>query len=108
MELRFFIFLNVGFKVIFHVYSVFITLFVTVDRFNHIYNPLKFNQKFVAKTTRIVVGLGIFVASAVFALPHGYLFVYNEQEKTCDGREWLKNKINNSSISFYQVGCHLA
>lgn len=88
---------------IFHVYSVLITLFVTIDRFNHIYNPLKFNQKFIPKKTKLVVGFGLFILSTIFALPHGYLFVYSETEETCDAREWLKARIGNSSISFYKV-----
>lgn len=91
--------------VIFHFYSVMITLFVTVDRFNHIYDPITFNRKSTSRKMKLFIGLSLFFLCTVIALPHGFLMVYNDQQKDCDGNKFFTNNsftIGNSSINYYK------
>jgi hypothetical protein len=70
---------------IFHFFSIAITIIVTIDRFNAIYNPLKSNYSILNKYPKIICLL-TFLVSVLVALPHGFLMVYNEIEKDCDAR----------------------
>ena len=89
----------------FHFYSVVLTLYVTIDRFNHIHKPLKFNRSLNTFSKQIMMGFLLFLISFVIALPHGFLMVYNDAEKDCDGREFFKKKLydTNASLTYYQV-----
>ena len=86
----------------FHFFSVLLTLFVTVDRFNHIYNPLNLNR-FANLTSKIFVGLAIFFLSLVIALPRGFLMVYNEIEKDCDARNFFRRRFGTTTLTYYQI-----
>jgi hypothetical protein len=87
---------------VFHVYSILLTLTVTVDRFYAIYNPLK-SHLFVLSRYSKLIGLCLFFLSSLISLPHGYLMVYNEMEKDCDARDFFKQKINGTDLNYYQV-----
>ena len=89
--------------ILFHFYSVSLTLFATFDRFINIYNPLKFNKSMTSKKSKFLIGIILFLICIVLALPHGYLFVYNEKEKSCDGNEFFKQKFFNTSFTRYEV-----
>jgi hypothetical protein len=87
--------------IIFHFNSVLITLFVTIDRFNHIHNPLKFNQNIISSKSKATIGLGLLAISFLIALPHGFLMVYNENENDCDARSFFRRKIGE--FSYYMI-----
>ena len=89
--------------ILFHFYSVSLTSFATFDRFINIYNPLKFNKSMTSKKSKFLIGIILFMICIVLALPHGYLFVYNEKEKSCDGNEFFKQKFFNTSFTRYEV-----
>ena len=89
--------------ILFHFYSVSLTSFATFDRFINIYNPLKFNKSMTSKKSKFLIGIILFLICIVLALPHGYLFVYNEKEKSCDGNEFFKQKFFNTSFTRYEV-----
>lgn len=88
---------------LFHFYSVSLTLFATFDRFVHIWKPLKFNQSLSGFKTRMKIGLLLFLVCVILALPHGFLFVYNEGEKSCDAHPIFKQKFFNSSFTNYEI-----
>lgn len=74
----------------FHFYSVLITLHVTVERFKHIYQPLKYmTSSNVSLKSKFLIGLLLFFLALILAIPHGVLMVYNEHEKDCDARPFF-------------------
>jgi hypothetical protein len=88
----------------FHFFSVLLTLFVTVDRFYHIYQPLiKLNRKYSSSSAKLVVCAGLALAAFVVALPHGFLMVYNPAERDCDARDFFKQKFRNTTFTNYQI-----
>jgi hypothetical protein len=87
---------------VFHVYSIILTLTVTIDRFYAIYNPLKSNQFILSRHSKLI-GLFLFFISFIVSLPHGYLMVYNPMEKDCDAREIFKKKLHGSDFNYYQI-----
>jgi hypothetical protein len=82
---------------------VFITLYVTYDRFHHIYNPLNLSSKYETNKTKLFSSLIILFTSSVITLPHGFLMIYNQIERDCDGRDFFKKKLGNSSLTYYQI-----
>lgn len=89
--------------ILFHFYSVLITLFVTIERYNHIYSPLKFNRCLFNTKSKIIVGFGLFAISLALALPHGCLMVYNKDENDCDARKFFKEHVLNTTFTRYQI-----
>ncbi|CAF0806779.1 unnamed protein product [Brachionus calyciflorus] len=89
----------------FHFYSVLLTLFVTAERFNHIYNPLKFNRTFFLNNTKskICIGFSLLVISSILALPRGFLMVYNPDQKECDARDSLTKNLFNTTWTYYNI-----
>ena len=87
----------------FHFYSVLITLFVTIDRFDHIHRPLKLNRRFINVKSKLFVGVGLFLVSLIIALPHGLLMVYSEVEKDCDARSFFRKRVANTTLTNYQL-----
>ena len=89
----------------FHFYSVLLTLFVTAERFNHIYNPLKFNRAFFVnnKKHKLLIGISLLVISCVLALPRGFLMVYNSKQKECDARHSLTKSLFNTTWTYYNI-----
>lgn len=89
----------------FHFYSVFLTLFVTAERFNHIYNPLKFNRGFFVnnKKHKLWIGICLLGISCVLALPRGFLMIYNSKQKECDARHPLTKNLFNTTWTYYNI-----
>jgi hypothetical protein len=54
-------------------------------------------------SSRLKVSFKILVVSATVALPHGFLMVFNQQEKDCDASDFFKSKFFNTSFTNYQV-----
>lgn len=87
----------------FHFYSVILTLFVTLDRFIYIYQPMKLNRSFSSLKAKLMLGILLFILALIFALPHGFLMVYSEIEKDCDAHSFFKKKFLNTNLSNYQI-----
>ncbi|RNA36854.1 hypothetical protein BpHYR1_025930 [Brachionus plicatilis] len=89
----------------FHFFSVLLTLFVTAERFNHIYNPLKFNRAFFVnnKKHKLLIGLSLLAMSCVLALPRGFLMVYNSKQNECDARHSLTKSLFNTTWTYYNI-----
>ena len=87
----------------FHFYSVILTTFVTLDRFLHIYQPMKLNRSYSSLKSKMMIGVLLFIVAFIIALPHGFLMVYSEIEKDCDAHSFFKKKFFNSSVSNYQI-----
>ena len=87
----------------FHFYSVCITLLITIDRFNHIYKPLKLHRKLDDLRSKKLIVFSLLLFACVIALPHGFLRVYNEREKDCDARVFFRKRLQNSTITYYQI-----
>ena len=89
--------------ILFHFYSVSLTLFATFDRFVHIYRPLRLNRLIASYKSKFLTALLLFLICVVLSLPHGHLFVYDETLKTCDANQFFKEKFLNTSFTRYEV-----
>jgi hypothetical protein len=89
--------------ILFHFYSVSLTLFATFDRFITIYKPLHTASNMDSTRSKMGIGIILFLICIVLALPHGFLFVYNEKEKNCDGNEFFKQTFYDTSFTRYEV-----
>ena len=87
----------------FHFYSVLLTLLITIDRFNHIHKPLKLYQTLDKLLAKQLVTLGLLLLSLVIALPHGFLMAYNKTENDCDARDFFRQKLKTTNITYYQL-----
>lgn len=86
---------------LFHFYSVLMTLFVTIERFYHIFHPLKLNNLFEDKKYLSVAAM--LIVSFILALPHGVLMIYNKDENDCDAHPFFKTKVFNTGLTYYQI-----
>lgn len=86
---------------LFHFYSVLLTLFVTIERFHHIFHPLKLNNIFEDKKYLSVIAM--LVLSLILAIPHGILMVYNKDENDCDAHQFFKTNFFNTGLTYYQL-----
>ena len=59
--------------------------------------------KFDTNKSKLKAGFILFLSSFIIALPRGFLMVYNSIERDCDARSFFKTKINNSSLTYYQI-----
>ena len=82
---------------LFHFFSVLLTLFVTIERFHHIYHPLKLGNNIFQDKKYLCVS-AIFTVSFLLALPHGFLMVFNRDENDCDARDIFRSKFLNTSF----------
>jgi hypothetical protein len=87
---------------LFHFFSVLLTLFVTIERFHHIYHPLKLGNNIFQDKKYLCVS-AIFTVSFLLALPHGFLMVFNRDENDCDARDIFRSKFLNTSFTYYQL-----
>lgn len=89
----------------FHFFSVLLTLFVTTDRFYHIYKPLvKLNRKYSSYRYRLFICFVIWLLAFLIALPHAFLMVYDSKQNDCNGRPlFLKPISNQTQLTIYQV-----
>lgn len=89
----------------FHFFSVLLTLFVTIDRFYHIYKPLvKLNRKYSSRRYKLFICFILWFLAFLVALPHAFLMVYDPEQNDCNGRSIFLRPVSKSSqLTVYQV-----
>jgi hypothetical protein len=88
----------------FHFYSVLMTLFVTIDRFYHIFKPLKtINRKYSDSKTKFIICFLLMIFSFLIALPHGFLFEFKKSQNECDAREFFIRPFRDTKFSNYEI-----